>query len=235
MFEMNGVGVFEGGKPKKTLFESRGRKIGHKIGRRRRPRYVAFTAVKPVEREPIVMTAEPIPRSDQWFIDEETKFRLKRDPWTGRPTGVLKFKPEKYKRFRHELEFKPRRLLRFPGRKSPDIRPLGPYELPDYTSPYPSAAGLSWLGAEEAKAQPKEEWWQTLIKAGTELVPAAYAIYQERKDRKRPAAPPPAAPPPPAPVFVQTQDKGMSGTTLALIIGGGVVVLGLGAILLLRK
>lgn len=229
MFKMNGVGVFEGGNAKGTPFEAPSR---------RRPKYVAFTSLKPVHREPLVMTAEKLSPADKRFLKRETKFALKKNPWTGRAEGILKFGPEKFKPFPGEIDFTPKRLLTYPGHPSPDIRPLGPYELPDYSSRHPSAAGLSWIGAAAAEEEAaKPTFWESLLKTGKEILPVAKKAYEEyRSGKKRPSAPAPAyVPPPPQPVFVQTTAPGMSGTTIALLVGGGILVLGVGAILLLRK
>lgn len=238
MFKANDSGIFGGGRANGAPFEA---------PKRRRPRYVAFTSLRPIRRAPAAMTMNAIPKRDLRFVEEEPDLVIEKDPYTGRSEGVIRFKPEKVGRFPGEIDFTPKRVLTYPGHPSPDIRPLGPYELPDYSSGHPSAAGLSWIGADAPAEGAKPSFWDSILKTGKELLPEAKKVYDKyRSGRKKKLVPaltnqmtqePPRTQEPPSPVRTPPTEppKGMSGTTLALLIAGGVLVLGMSAILLLRK
>jgi hypothetical protein len=126
----------------------------------------------------------------------------------------------------------------YPGAFPKDIRSMGPYELPDYSEAHASAEGIGQIPGMAPGAAPAipgmtpaapgapEPWYQKLIKAGGD-------IYQTYTSLRKPKT---AAPTMPAQAFVYNPtDTGMSATTIVLLVGGGVVVLGVIGFLLLRK
>lgn len=138
------MGVFEGhkGKRSSSLFESRGG-----------GRHVAFTALRPTVPEPDIMTAERLTRGEQRMIRREPVLKFNRvRPGVGKPypEAVIQFKREAAAAYA-PMDFQPKGFRRLRGGPA-DIRPMGPYELPDYSSGHSSAEGLSYFGQDAAPA-----------------------------------------------------------------------------------
>lgn len=122
-------------------------------------------------------------------------------------------------------------LKPFPGSYPGDIRSMGPYELPDYSEAHSSAEGIGQIPGLTPSATPgapagSQPWYKQLLNYGQQ----AYQAYESFKKK-------PEAPTAPSSAFVYTPsaDTGMSTTTIVLLVGGGVAVLGVIGFLLLRK
>jgi hypothetical protein len=222
MIFSDNMGIFEG-EPKKSgsLFESRGG-----------GRHVAFTALRPTVPEPGVMTAERLTRGEQRMIRREPVLKYSRvRPGVGKPypEAVIKFKREAAAAYA-PMDFTPKNIRHFKGGQ-PDIRPMGPYQLPDYSSAHPSAEGLNFFGQDTAPvtAPAGESWWK-------KLAPMVQQGYDAYKGTAKPATGSGyQSSPAYYPAVSASNTTGMSATTITLLVGGGVAVVGIVALILLRK
>lgn len=224
--------VFEGDETvpfekKDTPFTAKVRK-----GRGRKRGWRAFRNVKPLDTQANVIVAEQLAPSEMTMVEDQPELVGDR---------LVMKRANRVRRYRRDADFSPADTVAFPGDEVEDIRPMGPLELPDYTERRPSALGYfgqdaATAAAATAAAKTAEQpWYSSIATSLAPILQAGAQAYQQYQSLKRPKAATTT-------VYRASTDTSSSNVSTGLkpwhwvaIIGGGVVVLGTAAILILRK
>lgn len=222
-----------------------------------RNRYVAFSRVKTKQDAPDLYVLSP---EEAEYLRSETKFGTRKELVPLKPRGLfpasqeavvvgpdrvivppdvpvavvrepgIGFRARKVSVYRGEPTFIPRKMHSYPGFSPEDIRPMGPMEIPAYISPEPSA--LDGTGQIPGSVQKFAEkiFSKEAVAEAQKIIPEIIKVPRRRKAPGVPALSP-AQPISPGP----SPEEGQDTRVIILIALGGILVLGIAAILILRR